>query len=374
MKNWALYRTALHLLPVRGRVRESTLPGNTAAAAERILRKYRCAGASLCVFGESGITGALSFGDARRGVPARMDTVYRAASVSKFVTALGAMKMKENGLNLDADVNGLLPFSLRHPDAPDTPITLRMLLTHTAGLRDGKAYTAGIVRGAPLSEILQGDSFAPHLPGQGWEYSNLGGGIAGAVMEAAAGKDFESLMQDTVFGPLGADATFYPQKVRGFLADARRILPPSRKPGYDAAARQARPLPPPGTDAERHYNLAHGSLCLPAESLAKIGIAGMAPGFLTEESLREMRTSVSPFTGRADNLWQGIGTFILRDAHLCPRPLYGHQGMAYGAVHGLFFDPEAKRGYALLTGGAGEARRGVLADLNAEMIRLFLGE
>ena len=87
-----------------------------------------------------------------------------------------------------------------------------------------------------------------------------------------------------------------------------------------------------------------------------------------------MRTNVSPFTGRADNLWQGIGTFILRDAHLCPRTLYGHQGMAYGAVHGLFFDPEAKRGYALLTGGAGEARRGVLADLNAEMIRLFLGE
>ena len=84
MKNWALYRTALHLLPVRGRVRESTLPGDAAAAAERILRKYRCAGASLCVFHESGITGALSFGDARRGAPARMDTVYRAASVTCF--------------------------------------------------------------------------------------------------------------------------------------------------------------------------------------------------------------------------------------------------------------------------------------------------
>jgi hypothetical protein len=48
--------------------------------------------------------------------------------------------------------------------------------------------------------------------------------------------------------------------------------------------------------------------------------------------------------------------------------------MAYGAVHGLFFDPETGRGLALLTTGAGEARRGVLADLNAEMIRLFLGE
>ena len=102
-------------------------------------------------------------------------------------------------------------------------------------------------------------------------------------------------------------------------------------------------------------------------------MAGMRPGFLKEESLAEMRKAVSPFTGRAKNLWQGVGTFILRDADLCPRTLYGHQGMAYGAVHGLFFDPEAKKGYALLTSGASEARRGVLSDLNAEMIRLFLG-
>ena len=373
MKNWGLYRLALHLLPKKGRVRESTLGADTTAKAEGILRKYRCVGASLCAFDADGVTGALSFGDARRNVPARADTVYRAASVSKFVTALGAMKMRENGLSLDRDVNEFLSFSLRHPKAPETPITLRMLLTHTAGLRDGSAYSAGIVAGAALSEILRGDSFTAHLPGQGWEYSNLGGGIAGAVMEAAAGTDFEQLMQDTVFAPLGVAATFYPQKVRGELADAYRILPPSKRPNYDAAARQFRPLPPKGADPEHHYNLAHGSLCLSAENLAKIGMAGMGPGFLTEESLAEMRKAVSPFTGRATNLWQGIGTFILRDAGLSPRTLYGHQGMAYGAVHGLFFDPETKKGYALLTSGAGEARRGVISDLNAEMIRLFLG-
>lgn len=373
MKNWGLYRLALHLLPKGGRVRESTLGADATGKAEGILRKYRCVGASLCVFDADGIAGSLSFGDARRGIPARADTVYRAASVSKFVTALGAMKMRENGLSPDRDVNEFLPFSLRHPKAPDTPVTLRMLLTHTAGLRDGSAYNAGIARGAALNEILQGDSFAEHLPGQGWEYSNLGGGIAGAVMEAAAGTDFEQLMQETVFAPLGIKATFYPQKATGALADAYRILPPSRKPNYDAAARQAWKLPPAGVDPEHHYNLAHGSLCLSAENLAKIGMAGMGPGFLTEESLAEMRKAVSPFTGRAKNLWQGVGTFILRDAALCPRTLYGHQGMAYGAVHGLFFDVETKKGYALLTSGASEARRGVISDLNAEMIHLFLG-
>ena len=44
-------------------------------------------------------------------------------------------------------------------------------------------------------------------------------------------------------------------------------------------------------------------------------------------------------------------------------------GMAYGAVHALFFDPAIRRGVALLTSGASEARRGVLADLNAGVIR-----
>jgi hypothetical protein len=54
--------------------------------------------------------------------------------------------------------------------------------------------------------------------------------------------------------------------------------------------------------------------------------------------------------------------------------LYGHQGMAYGAVHGLFFDPEKRRGMALLTTGASEARRGVLADMNHDMLRLFFSQ
>lgn len=373
MKNWGLYRLGVKGLPPGGRIRESKLPEEWTRRAEAILRKNRCVGASLCLFDGEGAAGTLAFGDARRGVPAEIRTVYRCASVSKFVTALGAMKLRERGLDLDRDVNDYLPFSLRHPKAPDKPITLRMLLTHTAGLRDGRTYNAGIGQGMGLSEILAGDSFAPHLPGEGWEYSNLGGGIAGAVMEAGYG-DFETLMQETVFSPLGVTATYYPQKVQGTLADAYRILPKSKTPNFNGAQRQGKPLPVPCRDAEHHYNLAHGSLCLSVSDLAKIGTAGMRIGFLKKESLQDMRTGVTPFTGRAKNLWQGIGTFILRNEKLSPRTLYGHQGMAYGAVHGLFFDPEAGRGYALLTAGASEARRGVLADLNADMIRLVFRE
>ncbi len=370
-----MYRLALHVLPKSGRINMPMKSMFLSRLTAHILRKHRCVGAALCTFDVNGPLNTMTFGFSHLpDTLVQPDTVFRAASVSKFVTALGAMKLKEQGrIDLDRDVNEYLPFSLRHPKAPDTPLTLRMLLSHTAGIHDGADYNDGIAKGVPMTQLLKGDSFTDHLPGEKWEYSNFGAGIAGAVMEAATNTDFETLMQETVFQPLGVTATYYPQKVRGDLADAIRILPRSKTPNFNAAERRARPLPTEEVNLEQHYNLAHGNLCVSILELAKLGIAGMMPGFLTEESLWEMRRPVASFGDRAHNLSQGIGTFILNEPRVCERPLYGHQGMAYGAVHGLFFDPDYKNGLALLTTGASEARRGVLADLNFDVMKLFWG-
>ena len=375
MKNWGIYRLLLDLVPANSEINASDFSPETTRALKYILKKHRCAGATLCAFNDQGVTGTLSYGLAHRpNVKAQPGTVYRAASISKFVTALGVMKLKEEGkIDLDRDVNDFLPFSLRHPKAPDTPLTLRLLMTHTAGIHDGDAYNGGIAKGMPLSQILSGDSFTDHLPGALWEYSNLGAGIAGVVLECALGVDFETLMQDTVFAPLGVNASYYPQRIRGDLADAWRILPPSGKPNFDAAARKSRPLPAAAPDPETHYALAHGNLCVSAPDLARLGIAAMEPGFLSPESLAEMRRAFVPFGERAGNLSEGLFTFVLEEPRRFPRPLYGHQGMAYGAVHGLFFDPAAKKGVALLTSAASEARRGVMADLNMDILSLLLG-
>ena len=374
MKNWTLYRWALQLIPVRGQASISTFSQKD--SPESVFKRHRVLGGTLALFDESGIREAMAFGVSHlSGEKAALDTVYRAASISKFVTALGAMRLKEQGrLSLDQDVNAYLPFSLRHPKAPDTPITLRMLLSHTAGIHDGDAYNAGIARGEGLSRLLQDDSFTDHPPRTQWEYSNFGAGIAGVVMECACHTDFETLMQETVFDPLGVTATYYPQKVQGDLADAVRILPRSKAPDYNAAQRRARPLPPAKVDVEQHYALAHGSLCISVPELVKVGMAGMQPGFLQEDSLLDMRKKITSFGQRAPNLHQGIGTFLLMEPRITPHWLYGHQGMAYGAVHGLFFDPETGRGLAVLTTGASEARRGVLSDLNFHLLSMYLGK
>ncbi|MBE5786673.1 MAG: beta-lactamase family protein [Clostridiales bacterium] len=376
MKNWQMYRLILRFLPSKGCINASNLSPSDQAAAERMLRRHRCVGATLCIFDETGVTEEMAFGAARKnGEKAALDTVYRAASVSKFVTALCVMKLWEQGkIDLDRDIAEYFPYSLRHPKAPDTAVTLRMLLSHTAGIHDGDAYNQGVGRGIVLGELLKKDSYTAHLPHEAWEYSNLGAGIAGAVMEAALQTDFEALMQQHLFAPLGVQATFYPQKAKGLLADACRILPPQKGPNFNAEARKSKPLPEEKVDEEHHYALAHGNLCITARDLARLGMAGMTPGYLKPETLAEMRKIIMPFGTRAHNLSQGIGTFILQDTAISPRPLYGHQGMAYGAVHGLFFDPERKKGLALLTCGASEARDGVLADLNKDLITHFIGE
>ena len=66
-----------------------------------------------------------------------VDHVYMCASVQKVFTAAAVLQLVEKGLvDLDADVDEYLPFSVRHPDFPENPVTVRMLLAHRSGLKE----------------------------------------------------------------------------------------------------------------------------------------------------------------------------------------------------------------------------------------------
>ena len=119
MTNWGVYRLALHCLPKTGKVSASDFSAAETKKILRVLRAHRCVGAALCLFNETGVQNTLTFGVSHMpDTPVTPDTVFRAASVSKFITALGAMKLKEQGrIDLDRDVNEFLPFPVRHPKA-----------------------------------------------------------------------------------------------------------------------------------------------------------------------------------------------------------------------------------------------------------------
>jgi CubicO group peptidase (beta-lactamase class C family) len=145
------------------------------------------------------------------------DTMFRVASVSKFVTALGAMKLVEQGkLSLDADLGDTLGYRLRNPHFPDTPITLRMLLTHTSSLRDEGGFKWD--PGVDLKEVLlpggrrygKGAMWSSaHAPGAWFEYVNFNWGLVATAMEAASGERFDRLMRRLIFDPMGLKAGFY---------------------------------------------------------------------------------------------------------------------------------------------------------------------
>jgi CubicO group peptidase (beta-lactamase class C family) len=137
------------------------------------------------------------------------DTLFRIASLSKFVTALGAMKLVEQGrLSLDADIGDTLGYRLRNPHFPDRAITLRMLLTHTSSLRDDGGFR--FEPGVHLKDALTGAAWSGrHAPGDWFEYVNLNWGVLATVMESATGMRFDRLMRALIFDPMALKAGFY---------------------------------------------------------------------------------------------------------------------------------------------------------------------
>jgi CubicO group peptidase (beta-lactamase class C family) len=377
MKYVRLYRALIRLLPAKQPhfcAIKQAAGLNMIDRMQSVLERHKASGGVLAMFDARGLTGHYVYGEARKGVPVNAETAFRLASVSKTVTAAGILAMKEQGLiDLDSDADIGLPYTLRHPLAPDRPITLRMLLTHTAGIRDGRDYLRGITNGTAAPVILKGDSHTAHLPGTKCEYSNFGMGLAGCVVEACTGLSFQEAMDRYLFKPLNLKASFYPQLLSAVLADARRILPSGRMPNFDGAKRQAVPEGDwRSPDPQRHHLLAHGSCCMDAESLSILGRALMRPGFLAEETLAEMRAPHASLKNRDPHLQQGLGIFLLKDESLSPSLLYGHQGMAYGAVQMMFFDPLTDRGFLSLTTGVSEARTHILADVNRALLREWL--
>lgn len=366
-----VYRGLLRLLPAPGYAKGLT--GVERDVAD-VLARHRAAGASVAFFDQDREYLRLHVGTAGKAGPVTADTFFRVASISKMLTAMCALRLAQDGLiDLGQDVNDVLPYPVRHPEYPHAPVTFAMLLSHTAGLADGDAYHRGISQRVPVPDILSNDSWGAE-PGAEWSYSNLGAGLAACVLESMRGQSFERIMQAHLFAPLGVTASFYPQRINGPMADAFRVMPPLGKPGFDAHERRARPL----IDADTpnpllHYSLAQGNCVTGMDGMITIVRALTQPGYLNANSLERMRMPAASFGQRSPYMRQGIGLFLIDEPGVSPHTIYGHQGNAYGAMHGAFFDLNSGRGMVLLTSGASEAKTHFLSDLNRDLMRLCFG-
>src|SRR3546814_827067 len=163
-------------------------------------------------FDRDGVTSTRvhGFADKTTGRRVSAGDPVRIASISKLVTAIGVMRLVEAGkLDVDADAGELLGFPLRNPAFPDTPITLRLLMSHRSSLTDAAGYwqtpLGGKVRDL-LDDPRAWDS--EHAPGTYFRYTNLNFPLVAQAMERATGERFDRLMDRLVLRPLGIEGCF----------------------------------------------------------------------------------------------------------------------------------------------------------------------
>lgn len=341
-------------------------------ALEELLRCHYVQGTCIQRFENGKLTEGFAVGLARLGEDVRSvtpDTVFRTASVSKMVTALLVFRLQTKGmLDVEEDISDLWDRTIRNPLYGDTPITLGMLLSHTSSIVDASAYFASFSTPVPLDVLFENSQiFSATAPGTSFQYSNFAAGLIACLLEKRFGESFEVIVQRELFRPLGVEATFDLKHVLPeHLSDSYRVLPP--KISFDARARQAVAKPLDMPDPDHHYLLASGNLYLTASVLARLALTAWngGDGFLDTHSLRQMQTPLLGWPEKAVPMRHGMGLLKLENA-----PLWGHQGFAYGAVNGVFFDGRGN-GFASLNNGASERRLGHLALLNRDLIRLFL--
>ena len=177
----------------------------TTQAINDVMKEFNAVGISAAVVKDGKIVYNESFGykNLDEKIPLGNDDVMRIASISKSFTATSLMQFVDKGvISLDDDVSDLIGFKIRNPHHPDVPITLRMVLSHTATIKDPADYsTIDHLNPAVSGDCV--DTFFEYKPGEGYNYSNLGLNLAGTILEKVSGVRFDVYVRDNVIRKLG---------------------------------------------------------------------------------------------------------------------------------------------------------------------------
>lgn len=304
-------------------------------------------------------SGGFGVDDLDRQTPASATTVYRIASISKTFTSTAIMQLRDCGvLGLDDPVRHHLPwFELSdergHWDDPDAPeVTIRHLLTHTAGLPREAAFPYWNDFAFPnldqLAEVLPTQE-APFPPETRFKYSNLALSLAGEIVTQVSGEPYAEYVRSHILDPLDMASTsvHLPDEHRARLATgySRRLPGQSRQPRpyTDAGAiTPAANLSSTAEDLARFIaaQFGHGNQ-VPGDPNSRPPILGLS-------TLREMHRPHWVFPDWSGG--RGLGFVVYRRGQ---RTLAGHGGHVAGYRTQILFDPLARVGVAVLINASG---------------------
>ena len=310
--------------------------------------------------------------DARTGEPVDEDTVFRIGSVTKTFTAVAVMQLWERGLvDLDAPVASSLRSFRLVPAKPGLgPVTLRHLLTHTAGigywpratdlLRPGLGSGVQTARPVgPLSDYYRRGLRVEVEPGTKWMYSNHGFATLGQVVEDVTGEPFDRYLRAHVFDPLGMDRSdlVRSENVRARLATGYVL----RRHGLESV--RWRDVPTPGG----------GGIYATTGDMARYVVALLGGGSNETGSIVRPETLSSMFRPhfQPDPRIPGVGLGFDLGSEGGHR-VVGKDGVVSGFLAQMGLAPDDDTGVIVLSNTGGLDARGAPTPLGLALMRHLL--
>jgi CubicO group peptidase (beta-lactamase class C family) len=348
-----------------------TAPAELDEAIEAALETHKVAGCAVAIVKNGKMVFAKGYGIANpAGEPESARRIHVLASASKPITAVAVMQLVEAGkLRLDDDVNthlSSLPLVVRNPAYPNVPITIRMLLTHTASIGDSLSsfdptwYSKGdspiglrdFVAGyfTPSSEYSGGaDTFLDQEPGKASCYSNMGVALLSLVVEVVSGETFADFCRTKIFAKLGMRDTSFllrdqcdPARLSTGMRDESGTFVPDDNGNFG--------------QPEGHPELASGMLRSTASDMARFATAlangGELDGarILSTESVaeivkRQLSASVTACNERVIPADQGLLGYFTKDGL---GEYFGHAGGMNGIGTEVYFRTSDKAAFVVL--------------------------
>ena len=309
------------------------------------------------------------------------NTLYKVASISKLITALGVMKLYEDGMiDINNNINDYLDFDISNPTQLEHPITVKMLLNHTSSLTDSGSYfellkkTQNINQNATISSLFNDDSsyrlFLNYAPGTYFSYSNINYGLLGVIIEQVTKKRFDQYIYETILSPLKIKGGFNINKI-----DYNHL-----STLYRDGNAQIDHFLEKKTISFDSYIIGENTLLFSPHSGCRISVSDLFKimelflnkgkyfdgvkhvALVQDRTIDLMMQSNWKYNGlNGDNFFGifnqwGLGLQITENK-ICDdfmfnnQRMYGHIGQAYGLVGSLFFNVERQNGFIFILNG-----------------------
>jgi CubicO group peptidase (beta-lactamase class C family) len=327
-------------------------------AVEKIVRAdlktLQVPSASVAIVLDAQVAYAEAFGLAQlnTGRAATKSARYEIGSISKQFLATALLMLQEQGrLSLDDKAGKYLPDL-----GPASEVTLRQLLSHTAGLRDYCPQDYVFTRMlSPISRDELLDTWARQpldfQPGTRWQYSSTGYTVAGVIFEKVSGEPLFGYLRQRVFIPLRMDSVVNVDE---------ESLSPADAVGYTRAA-----LGPvhPALHEGKGWMFAAGELAMTAEDLARWDISIIDQSLMKAASYRQLETETMLADGVGSGYALGLGVRMTSE-----RRVLRHGGGTSGFISMNVIYPDQRAAIVVLTNSDSADAAGAIASKLADVV------